>query len=773
MYQKIFFATTRIDRLFSDLTLSKSSKAVDCLNSIMFTNSKTFDSSLDSIIDNCLVWKDNIGHLPGSLLKFRRDSTGELWLADEKDETSSSSTGTGSSDGDDNDNDDDNNETDNNNVESLQKRQKLLKDHLFNDNHHHHHSVISLCSRCFRSDFKADLVKNNKYCKQCSQIDPQLYKIYKNFDSNSKTSTTTTTTLSKANINEQYDEEKHANSLRKLQQQQPNLSNDFEFPDQFDWEKYLKKYQSIAVPVEYFSPEQNYPTRQNGFKVGMKLEGIDPLHPSKFCCLTVVDVQGFRLRLHFDGYSSRFDFWINADSKQIFPIGFCRKTRRKLEYPPGMNSGSFNWKQYLSATNSIAAHEDLFTINKFNSTIDNHSIIDNNKFQINDKLEAVDIANSALICVATIKDILDDQILIHFDGWDDSFDYWTSTTSPLIHPINWCKSKSKCLTAPNGYRKEFIWEDYLRETDSRPAPETAFNNSIESKQTMKHHLWRQGMRLEAVDKRNPYLIRVATVVDRNMHSITIHFDGWDEKYDCLYNEDSPDLHPINWCKQTNHKLEPPPNKSKLNTLCPVAFCNGFGHQKWYRYRTHSREKDCPYSKFNYDSERNENLDRFADLIVFDSEDDDDDDMMIMNEQNNFEMFNQMDDHKIKCEPNDDNKIHPYYLKLIKENYLEMKETLKNNNVHTLRYLMNYVKNLDFNPFDIVGFDCQKMFEVILKLTNNRETANIFIQEKIDGIAFLCIRHEEIQNKLKIDLNSAVKIVPFLFANLKFIFKDGF
>ncbi|KAH9416459.1 sequence-specific DNA binding [Dermatophagoides pteronyssinus] len=569
----------------------------------MFTNSKTFDSSLDSIIDNCLVWKDNIGHLPGSLLKFRH--------------------------------------------------------------------------------FKADLVKNNKYCKQCSQIDPQLYKIYKNFDSNSKTSTTTTTTLSKANINEQYDEEKHANSLRKLQQQQPNLSNDFEFPDQFDWEKYLKKYQSIAVPVEYFSPEQNYPTRQNGFKVGMKLEGIDPLHPSKFCCLTVVDVQGFRLRLHFDGYSSRFDFWINADSKQIFPIGFCRKTRRKLEYPPGMNSGSFNWKQYLSATNSIAAHEDLFTINKFNSTIDNHSIIDNNKFQINDKLEAVDIANSALICVATIKDILDDQILIHFDGWDDSFDYWTSTTSPLIHPINWCKSKSKCLTAPNGYRKEFIWEDYLRETDSRPAPETAFNNSIESKQTMKHHLWRQGMRLEAVDKRNPYLIRVATVVDRNMHSITIHFDGWDEKYDCLYNEDSPDLHPINWCKQTNHKLEPPPNKyiAKLNTLCPVAFCN--------------------------------------------------------------------------------------------ENYLEMKETLKNNNVHTLRYLMNYVKNLDFNPFDIVGFDCQKMFEVILKLTNNRETANIFLQEKIDGIAFLCIRHEEIQNKLKIDLNSAVKIVPFLFANLKFIFKDGF
>ncbi|OTF81204.1 hypothetical protein BLA29_013745, partial [Euroglyphus maynei] len=67
------------------------------------------------------------------------------------------------------------------------------------------------------------------------------------------------------------------------------------------------------------------------------------------------------------------------------------------------------------------------------------------------------------------------------------------------------------------------------------------------------------MRLEAVDKRNPHLIRVASVVDRNMHSIIIHYDGWDEKYDCMYNEDSPDLHPINWCHRTNHKLEPPPN----------------------------------------------------------------------------------------------------------------------------------------------------------------------------------------------------------------------
>nr|XP_046919359.1 lethal(3)malignant brain tumor-like protein 4 [Dermatophagoides farinae] len=696
---------------------------------------KTSDFNLNSIIDNCIVWKDDVGYLPGSSLKFKRDQDGELWLHDQDENSSASSS-------DDDDYDDDENDS----FETIRKKQKLIKDHLF-DRNDNDHLEISLCSRCFKSDFRENLLKNNKYCKQCAQIDPQMYKIYKNFDSHS----------TPKNIDQ--DEEKHINPLRKLTQRK--LSNDFELPTEFEWEKYLSKYQIESLPSVYFLPEQNYPSMRNEFKVGMKLEGIDPSHPSKFCVLSIVDIQGFRLRLHFDGYNGRFDFWVNADSKQIFPIGFCKKTYRKLEYPPGLST--FNWKIYLSVTNSKAAPENLFSINKVPF---DRSII--KEFSINDKLEAVDIANSALICVATIKDILNDQILIHFDGWDDSFDYWTPVTSPLIHPINWCKSKSKCLTAPNGYRKEFSWDDYLKETNSKPVPENAFNFE-EKKSRSLFHFWRPGMRLEAVDKRNPHLIRVASVVNRNMHSITIHYDGWDEKYDCEYDEDSPDLHPINWCHLTNHKLEPPPNKylAKLNTLCPVPYCNGYGHYKWYKYRTHSREKDCPYSKYNYDLERVENLDRFADMIVSDSEGDD------MSENNFYTFEFGIDSDMIKCEAKLQEKIHPYYLKLIKENYLEMKRTLKTNNVHTLRYLMDYVKSLDFNPFDIVGFECQKMYEVIEKLTNSSETANIFYQEKIDGITFLCLRHEEITSKLKIDLNSAVKIVPYLFANLKFLFKDGF
>lgn len=76
----------------------------------------------------------------------------------------------------------------------------------------------------------------------------------------------------------------------------------------------------------------------------MKLEGIDPQHPSMYFILTVAEVCGYRLRLHFDGYSECHDFWINANSPDIHPAGWFEKTGHKLQPPkesptPGLPGG--------------------------------------------------------------------------------------------------------------------------------------------------------------------------------------------------------------------------------------------------------------------------------------------------------------------------------------------------------------------------------------------------------------------------------------------------
>lgn len=40
------------------------------------------------------------------------------------------------------------------------------------------------------------------------------------------------------------------------------------------------------------------------------------------------------------------------------------------------------------------------------------------------KLEAVDKKDLSLMCVATIADMVDNRLLIHFDNRDESHDYW-------------------------------------------------------------------------------------------------------------------------------------------------------------------------------------------------------------------------------------------------------------------------------------------------------------------------------------------------------------
>jgi len=52
------------------------------------------------------------------------------------------------------------------------------------------------------------------------------------------------------------------------------------------------------------------------------------------------------------------------------------------------------------------------------------------------KLEAIDRKNIHLRCVATITqvNVETNEILIHFDGWGNNFDYWTDLSSNEIFP---------------------------------------------------------------------------------------------------------------------------------------------------------------------------------------------------------------------------------------------------------------------------------------------------------------------------------------------------
>ncbi|KAF7669719.1 hypothetical protein LDENG_00147160 [Lucifuga dentata] len=361
----------------------------------------------------------------------------------------------------------------------------------------------------------------------------------------------------------------------------------------WSWPAYLEEERAIAAPVKLFKEHQSFPQSRNSFKVGMKLEGLDPCHPSLFCVLTVAEIQGYRVRLHFDGYPECYDFWANADSWDLKPAGWCEKNGHKLLLPKGCKDGEFNWSMYVKNCRGQLAPKHLFK--SLNTSVTPSG------FRAGMKLEAVDRKNPSLICVATIAAVVDNRLLIHFDNWDDAYDYWCDASSPYIHPVGYCEDFELTLTAPAEYKhpKGFSWEKYLEETGTQAAPARAFK-------PRPPHGFQIGMKVEAVDKRNPMLIRVATIVNTEDHRLKIHFDGWRTEYDYWVETDCPDLHPVGWCQKTGHPLQQPNSSTDLMSPpgpgCPTPGCNGVGHIRGPRYGTHYTRVSCPYSEMNLNKE---------------------------------------------------------------------------------------------------------------------------------------------------------------------------
>lgn len=73
-----------------------------------------------------------------------------------------------------------------------------------------------------------------------------------------------------------------------------------------------------------------------------------------------------------------------------------------------------------------------------------------NPFKIGMKLEADDIKNSRKICVATIGDVIDNRVLVTFDGLDRQSNFWADVDSPYLHPVNWHAKDGFSVQAPPG-----------------------------------------------------------------------------------------------------------------------------------------------------------------------------------------------------------------------------------------------------------------------------------------------------------------------------------
>ncbi|XP_062412852.1 sex comb on midleg-like protein 2 isoform X1 [Sardina pilchardus] len=218
--------------------------------------------------------------------------------------------------------------------------------------------------------------------------------------------------------------------------------------------------------------------------------------------------------------------------------------------PVKVPESSFTWEEYLKETNSVPAPPSCFR---------QSSAPPSNDFKAGMKLEARDPRNSTSVCIATVMGMTGTRLRLRLDGSDNTNDFWRLVDSSDIQPIGTCEKNGDMLQPPLGFRMNASsWPMFLLRTlnGAEMAPATAFKKEP-PKPTQ--NAFKAGMKLEAVDKKNPYLICPATIGEVKAEEVFIMFDGWRGAFDYWCRYDSRDIFPVGWCALTKHSLQPPGN----------------------------------------------------------------------------------------------------------------------------------------------------------------------------------------------------------------------
>lgn len=82
----------------------------------------------------------------------------------------------------------------------------------------------------------------------------------------------------------------------------------------------------------------------HGFRDGMKLEAVDLMEPRLVCVATITRIVHRLLRIHFDGWEEEYDQWVDCESPDLYPVGWCQVTGYQLQ-PPAAQS---EWTTHIN-----------------------------------------------------------------------------------------------------------------------------------------------------------------------------------------------------------------------------------------------------------------------------------------------------------------------------------------------------------------------------------------------------------------------------------------
>ncbi|XP_047122502.1 scm-like with four MBT domains protein 1 isoform X1 [Hydra vulgaris] len=353
-----------------------------------------------------------------------------------------------------------------------------------------------------------------------------------------------------------------------------NDPNDPVIDEVFDWQVYLQKTNSTAVPSTIF--KHVIPECICGFQPGMKLEVPNRDYLKTYWLAFVIRKAAPLILVRYEGFDdSKSDFWLNTLSDDIHPVGWCARNKQALKPPKAIQHKESNWYQYLikNLTGARKAADHLFHKKSHPA----HYLC------AGQYVEVLDLINPNCYWLARITEAFSGRLSLQYEGVvDKEGELWCYYLNPNIRPVGHGFSNGLTLYPPKGCQNLTQQQiskvvEKLLVLSSR-SDNSVFKTLFKGLENLMPHGVYLGMKLEAIHPHDPTSICVASVsriFDEYMFLVKIDnlISAQDEVIDSFVAyKGSKKVFPVGFCSKNN-----------LNLVQPLGYNGKFTWEAYFKY----------------------------------------------------------------------------------------------------------------------------------------------------------------------------------------------
>ncbi|NXI08266.1 SMBT2 protein, partial [Irena cyanogastra] len=329
----------------------------------------------------------------------------------------------------------------------------------------------------------------------------------------------------------------------------------------FNWDEFLEETGATAAPHTSFKHVEI--SLQSSFQPGMKLEVASKSSPDTYWVATIITTCGQLLLLRYCGYGDdrRADFWCDVMTADLHPVGWCTQNNKVLMPPDAIKEKYLDWTEFLiqDLTGARTAPANLLE-----GPLRGKNPVD--LITVDSLIELQDSQNPFQYWIVSVVENVGGRLRLRYVGLEEteSYDQWLFYLDCRLRPVGWCQENKYRMDPPADiYSLKTIteWkcalEKSLNDAANFPLPMEVFKDHAD----LRNHFFTVGMKLEAVNMREPFHIcpaSVTKVFNNHYFQVTIEdLRPEPSKISMLCHADSLGILPIQWCLKNGANLTPP------------------------------------------------------------------------------------------------------------------------------------------------------------------------------------------------------------------------